>query len=285
MELAATVQGVRQLVGDARARGLSIGLVPTMGFLHEGHAELIRRARADCGFVVVTIFVNPLQFGPCEDLESYPRDLARDLQVAAVAGADVVFHPAVEEMYPPGFATHVDVHGLGTVLCGASRPGHFGGVATVVAKLFNIVLPDRAYFGQKDYQQTVVLRRMVRDLAFDIEMVTVPTVRHEDGLAMSSRNAYLATAERRAVTVLHDSLEMARHRILAGERDGTALEAAIRERMEGEPLARVDYVAVADPDTLAPVTRLEGTLLVALAAFVGRTRLIDNALIDVPARG
>lgn len=285
MELTTATHAVRKLVRGARARGLSVGLVPTMGFLHEGHAELIRRAAAECGFVVVTIFVNPLQFGPSEDLASYPRDLDRDLQVAAAAGADLVFHPAPEEMYPPGFATHVEVRDLGAVLCGASRPGHFRGFTTVVAKLFNIVLPDKAYFGQKDYQQTVVLRRMVRDLGFDIEMVTVPTVRHEDGLAMSSRNAYLDPAERRAAVVLYDSLQMARRRVLAGERDGAALDAAIRDRLAGEPRARVDYVAVADPETLEPVCRLEGTVLVALAAFVGRTRLIDNALIDVPALG
>lgn len=282
MPFVTAIGDVRRAVGLARAQGLTVGFVPTMGFLHDGHAELIRRARADCGFVAVSIFVNPLQFGPGEDYRSYPRDLQHDLQVAAAAGADLVFQPEPEAMYPTGFSTHVEVEGLGDVLCGASRPGHFRGVATVVAKLFNIVRPDRVYLGQKDYQQTLVLRRMAQDLAFDVEIVVVPTVRHADGLAMSSRNSYLGPVEREAAKALYQSLLTAAETIRAGERDGLAIASAVRQRLEREPLVRVDYVAVSDHATLRPAGRVEGVVLVAVAAFVGRTRLIDNLVIDIP---
>jgi pantoate--beta-alanine ligase len=282
MVLAATIRSARELVAQARSRGLSVGLVPTMGCLHEGHLALVRRARAECGFVVVSIFVNPLQFGPREDLAAYPRDLRRDLGLCEGAGADLVFSPEPAEMYSPGFRTHVEVEGLGRLLCGVTRPGHFRGVATVVAKLFNIVQPDRAYFGQKDYQQTLVLRRMAADLSFGLEIVVVPTVRHEDGLAMSSRNAYLGADERAAATVLFETLQLARELIASGERDGRRLRARLQENVEAQALARVDYVAVADPETLEPAAALSGTVLVALAVFIGRTRLIDNALISVP---
>lgn len=282
MEFVSAAADVRQQIGLARGRGLTVGLVPTMGCLHDGHAELIRRAAAECGFVVVSIFVNPLQFGPREDFGAYPRDLEHDLVIAAGAGADLVFQPDAEAMYPPGFCTHVEVGGLGDMLCGASRPGHFRGVATVAAKLFNIVRPDRAFFGQKDYQQTRVLRRMVEDLDFDIQMSIVPTVRHEDGLAMSSRNAYLDPGERAAARALHRALMLAQSLVLAGETNSLTVASAVRERLARASGVRVDYVSVCDPVNLQPVEQLRGRVLVALAAFVGRTRLIDNVLVDVP---
>jgi len=280
--LATTVAAVREAVDRARERGLTVGLVPTMGYLHDGHLALVKRARAECGFVVVSIFVNPAQFGPQEDLEDYPRDLEGDLAACERAGADLVFSPPVDEVYPPGFSTYVEVQGLSSVLCGVSRPAHFRGVTTVVSKLFNIVGPDRAYFGQKDYQQAVVLRRMAADLDFRLDIVPVPTVRHEDGLAMSSRNAYLDPDERRAATVLYRALRLAAERIRAGQRDGVALRTELEAFLRTEPKARADYVAVVDPETLRPLEKLSGAILVALAVYIGRTRLIDNALIEVP---
>lgn len=280
-----SVKETREAVSAARGRGLTVGLVPTMGYLHEGHLALVRQARSECGFVVVSVFVNPLQFGPREDFRTYPRDLQRDLSACERTGADLVFHPAAEEIYPPRFSTHVEVAGLSSVLCGASRPTHFRGVATIVTKLLNIVRPDRAYFGRKDYQQTVVVRRMVTDLDLGVEVVVVPTVRHEDGLAMSSRNAYLNRSERRAATVLYKALDLASERTAAGQTDGVALCAELEEYLEAEPLARVDYVAVADPETLQPLERLSGTFLVALAVYIGSTRLIDNRLITAPEQG
>lgn len=284
MQLVRLVGEVRDAVAAARKEGCLVGLVPTMGFLHDGHAALIRQAAAECGYVVVSVFVNPTQFGPAEDFAAYPRDLERDLRICEEAGASVVFAPAAEEVYPAGFRTYVEVEGLSGVLCGASRPGHFRGVATVVAKLFNMVAPDRAYFGQKDYQQTLVLRCMVRDLNLPLEVVIVPTVRHADGLAMSSRNTYLNPAERAAATVLYRALETARRVIASGERDAAALRQQLLALIAAEPLAAVDYVAVSDPQTLAPLGgfRDGDTVLVALAVKVGRTRLIDNALIPVP---
>lgn len=282
VEVLETVAAVRARVRDERRAGKSIGLVPTMGYLHEGHLSLIRRARAECDFVVVSIFVNPLQFGPHEDYNVYPRDLKRDTALAAEAGADVIFHPTPEEMYPEGFQTHVEVEKLSQGLCGAFRPGHFRGVATVVTKLFNIVSPDKAYFGEKDAQQLAVIRRMVRDLNLDIEIVPMPIVRESDGLALSSRNTYLSPEERRAATVLYRALLYGRDLIAAGERDGLRVRDAVRRTLESEPLvSRIDYVAVVDPDTLEEKTTLSGSVMLAVAAYIGKVRLIDNIKVVV----
>jgi len=229
----------------------------------------------------MSIFVNPKQFGPQEDFATYPRNMEGDLRQAREAGVDAVFTPTVAEMYPPGFLTEVSVHELTAPLCGASRPGHFNGVTTVVAKLFNIVGPDRAYFGQKDYQQVLVIRKMATDLCMPLTVVTCPTVRESDGLAMSSRNAYLTPAERQAALVLWRALRLAEERLAQGEREGTRLAATLRDFIAQEPLARIDYVAVADPDTLQEVEQLSGTALVALAVYIGKTRLIDNAVLSV----
>ena len=264
-----------------RAVSKRIGLVPTMGYLHAGHLSLVRAARQDCDVVVMSIFVNPKQFGPQEDFATYPRDMAGDLRQAREAGVDAVFTPAVAEMYPPGFLTEVSVHELTSPLCGAARPGHFNGVTTVVAKLFNIVGPDRAYFGQKDYQQVTVIRKMVTDLHLPLEVITCPTVREPDGLAMSSRNAYLNPAERQAALVLWRALRLAEERLTQGERQGARLAATLRDFISQEPLARIDYVAMCDPDTLREVEQIAGTVLVALAVYIGQTRLIDNAVLRV----
>jgi pantoate--beta-alanine ligase len=255
----------------------TVGAVPTMGYLHEGHLALVRRARAENDHVVVSIFVNPTQFGPNEDFARYPRDPDRDLALLRTEGVDVVFMPSVEEMYPKGFATYVNVERLTERLEGAHRPGHFRGVATVVTKLFHILQPHRAYFGQKDAQQLIVIRRMTRDLAFPVDIVDVPTVREPDGLAMSSRNVYLSPDERRAATVLFRALERARELWDAGVRDGDRLRMAMQEVIDGEPLARADYVSVADPETLDELGAIEGPALASLAVRLGSTRLIDCA--------
>jgi pantoate--beta-alanine ligase len=252
-----------------------------MGYLHAGHLSLVQAARRECDVVVLSIFVNPKQFGPQEDFATYPRDMEGDLRQAREAGVDAVFTPSVEEMYPPGFFTEVIVHELTAPLCGASRPGHFNGVTTVVAKLFNIVGPDRAYFGQKDYQQITVLRKMATDLCMPLEVITCPTVREPDGLALSSRNAYLKPAERQAALVLSRALHLAEERLAQGERQGARLTATLRDCIAQEPLAHIDYVAVYDPDTLQEVEQLSGTVLVALAVNIGTTRLIDNAVLRV----
>jgi pantoate--beta-alanine ligase len=279
MQVFDTVSGLRTFLAAHRTAGKRIGLVPTMGYLHAGHLSLVHAARRECDVVVLSIFVNPKQFGPQEDFATYPRDMEGDLRQARETGVDVVFAPAVEEMYPPGFLTEVIVHELTAPLCGASRPGHFNGVTTVVAKLFNIVGPDRAYFGQKDYQQVTVLRQMATDLCMPLEVITCPTVREPDGLAMSSRNAYLNPAERQAALVLSRALRLAEERLVQGERQGARLTAMLRNYIVKEPLARIDYVAVCDPDTLREVEQISDTVLVALAVYIGKTRLIDNALL------
>ncbi len=253
-----------------------VGVVPTMGYLHEGHLSLVRASRARDATVVVTIFVNPTQFGPSEDFDRYPRDEERDLRLLDAEGVDAVFAPAVDEIYPPGFSTVVEVQGLTEVLEGAHRPGHFRGVTTVVAKLFGITQADRAYFGQKDAQQLAVIRRMVSDLDLPLEIIAGATVREADGLAMSSRNAYLTPEERGAAVVLHQALEAARGAWEAGERDGERLREAMRCVLAREPLAVVDYVSVADPLTLREVERAGREALASLAVRFGRTRLIDN---------
>jgi pantoate--beta-alanine ligase len=282
MQLFDTVAALRKYLTAHRSTGKRIGLVPTMGYLHDGHLSLVRAARRECDVVVMSIFVNPKQFGPHEDLSTYPRDQARDLELARQEGVNAVFAPTVDEMYPPDFQTDVVVHGITELLCGASRPGHFQGVTTVVAKLFNIVGPDRAYFGQKDYQQAVVIRKMVADLTMPLEVVTCPIVREADGLAMSSRNAYLSTTERQAALVLPRALRLAEELFAQGERQGQHLGRTLHQHIAAEPLARIDYVAVCDPHTLRELDVLPDTVLVALAVYIGTPRLIDNALLSVP---
>ncbi|MCL4263625.1 MAG: pantoate--beta-alanine ligase [Anaerolineae bacterium] len=256
----------------------SWGLVPTMGYLHEGHLSLVRRANEENGYTAVTIFVNPTQFAPTEDLSSYPRNLEHDLALLAAAGVDLVFTPTDATIYPPDFQTAVTVGQVSKPLEGASRPTHFQGVATIVAKLFNIMQPTRAYFGQKDAQQTVVLRQMVRDLNFNLEMVICPTVREADGLAMSSRNAYLSPEQRQAATVLYQALTTASNAYAQGERDGNRLRQIMTATVAAEPLARLDYASVADPLTLQELEQVESGVLFSLAVFFGKTRLIDNVL-------
>ncbi len=277
MDVVTTIREVRRI---RKARPGTWGLVPTMGYLHEGHLSLVRRARAENDHVAVSIFVNPTQFGPHEDLDRYPRDLNRDLSLLEPLGVDLVLAPPVEEMYPPGFQTKVVVEDVARPLEGAARPGHFVGVATIVCKLFNIFQPDRAYFGQKDAQQVVVIQRMARDLDFDLEIVVCPTVREPDGLAMSSRNVYLSPEERRAATVLFRALSAAQAAWQAGERDGERLRQHMRAVLASEPLARPDYVSLADPDTLVELERVGERALASLAVRIGATRLIDNLILE-----
>jgi pantoate--beta-alanine ligase len=276
------IEAVRGAVAAARRRGQSIGLVPTMGALHDGHVRLIERCRAESDWVVVSIFVNPTQFGPHEDWDRYPRTLEEDCARSAAAGAKLVFAPEVATIYPPGScSTFVEVPGLSDILEGASRPGHFRGVATVVLKLFEIVRPDLAVFGQKDYQQQVLIRRMVADLHVPVAIVTVPTVREPDGLALSSRNRYLSPDQRRAATVLARALERAGQAVAQGERAGNRVRQILRETVESEPLATLDYADVADAATLEPLDELhpQRPAVALLAARVGSTRLIDNRLL------
>ena len=256
-----------------------IGFVPTMGFLHSGHISLVELAHKDCAAVVVSIFVNPAQFGPNEDLSAYPRDLPRDLAMLEKAGVDLVWLPTPEIIYPPDFQTWVDVEQVSQPLEGSMRPGHFRGVATVVAKLFHAVQPHKAYFGQKDAQQVAVIRQMVRDLNFPIEIVVGPTTREADGLAMSSRNSYLNPAERQAATVLYRALTAAQAAYARGERDGEALRALMRTTIESEPLAKLQYVSCADPRTLQELDRIENGALLSIAVYVGKIRLIDNVVL------
>jgi pantoate--beta-alanine ligase len=275
-----TIPITRQAVGVAGERKLTVGLVPTMGALHDGHASLIRLARQQCGFVAVSIFVNPTQFGPTEDFRRYPRSLPADLAVCEREGVDLVFAPEPATMYPPGFRTDVEVGELGDRLCGASRPGHFRGVATVVLKLLNIFEPHRAYIGQKDAQQVRIIRQMVFDLNLPTEIVIGPTIREPDGLALSSRNQYLSPAERTNATVLVESLREVRRRVEAGERDAAALRQIMADRVGATLGAELDYAEIVDADTFRPVNRLSGPALAVLAVKFGTTRLIDN--IDLP---
>lgn len=281
MLIIATAEEMRRWVGEQKRECQSIGLVPTMGYLHEGHLSLVRRARAENERVAVSIFVNPTQFGAGEDYTVYPRDLDHDAALARSAGADVLFAPGVEEIYPARFSTYVTVEGLTEPLCGRSRPTHFRGVTTVVSILFNLIRPDRAYFGQKDAQQAIVIRRMVRDLAFGLEVVVCPIVREPDGLALSSRNVFLRPEERRAALVLSRSLAGARALVAAGEKDAGAVLAFVREEIGREPLVRPDYVEMVGISDLAPVKTITGETLLAAAAYVGKTRLIDNVLFGV----
>ena len=267
----------------ARRDGKSLGLVPTMGALHDGHLSLVRAARDQCDVVVASIFVNPLQFGPSEDLAKYPRDFERDRELLKQEGVDFIFAPSVEEMYPEGAVTYVTVEGLSGKLCGRSRPGHFRGVTTVVAKLFNIVQPDRAYFGQKDAAQSTIIRRMVRDLNIPVQVVVRPIVREPDGLAMSSRNAYLDPPQRQAALVLHRSLMAVQGRFDQGEHKVRVLIEAGKQAFAAVPSICLDYFEIVDPETLDPVDDLSCGALVAVAAFVGKARLIDNIVLE-PSR-
>lgn len=277
-----TVSEVRDFVRVHRAAGRRIGFVPTMGALHEGHRSLIRAARAECDVVIVSIFVNPTQFGPNEDFAAYPRPLEADLAACTSEKADAAFCPPVGEMYSPDAATTVSVARLTSGLCGAYRPGHFDGVTTVVAKLFNIVQPDRAYFGQKDAQQVVVLRKMVKDLMIPIEVVTCPIIREADGLALSSRNVYLSPAEREQALCLSRSLNWAREQIEAGEPDVSTLVEGMKSRIQAAGPSTIDYVEIVDGDELTPKSKVQGRCLIALAVRIGKTRLIDNIVVERP---
>ena len=276
MRIAKTIEEVRTLVKGWKAEGLSVGLVPTMGYLHEGHGSLIARARKENERVVVSIFVNPMQFGPGEDLESYPRDLEKDSAYCESLGADLIFHPEPEEMYTEGFCSYVDMSVLTEELCGLSRPVHFRGVCTVVNKLFNIVQPDRAYFGQKDAQQLAVIRRMVEDLNMDLEIVGCPIVREADGLAKSSRNTYLSEEERKAALSLSRAVAAGKAMAEGGEQDGEKILEVMRGILSAEPLARIDYVEMVKWDSIEVHHRLDCPVLAAVAVFIGKTRLIDN---------
>jgi pantoate--beta-alanine ligase len=279
MKICTTIAEIRAARRSARSDGQSLGLVPSMGALHEGHLSLVRMAKAQCDLVVVSIFVNPLQFGPNEDLAKYPRNFDRDRELLEKEGVDFIFAPGVEEMYPAGAVTYVTVEGLSDKLCGRSRPGHFRGVTTVVSKLFNIVEPDRAFFGQKDAAQSAIIRRMVRDLNLPVQIVIGPIVREPDGLAMSSRNAYLDAQQRKSALVLHRSLMAVQERFDQGERLVHALIEAGKQTFAQDPSVRLDYFEIVDPETLDPVDNLSRGALVAVAAFVGKARLIDNVVL------
>lgn len=276
MQIVATVEEVRDQVRAWRKEGLSVGLVPTMGYLHEGHKSLIDKAVEQNDRVVVSVFVNPIQFGPGEDLATYPRDLDRDAALCENAGANLIFHPEPENMYFDDFCTYIDMDGLTKGLCGKTRPTHFRGVCTVVGKLFHIVQPDRAYFGQKDAQQLAVIRRMVRDLNFDLEIVGCPIIREEDGLAKSSRNTYLSPEERQAAVILHKGLTHGEELVRKGEKNAQVVKQAICDVIQSEPLAKIDYVEIVDFDNMEEIETLERPFLAAVAVYIGKTRLIDN---------
>lgn len=276
MKIEETIKETRKIIKEWKRQGLTVGLVPTMGFLHEGHESLIRKSAEDNDRTVVSVFVNPMQFGKNEDLETYPRDFERDSRICREAGADLIFHPAPEEMYPEQFFTYTDMDVITEGLCGSDRPDHFRGVCTVVSKLFHIAAPDRAYFGQKDAQQLSVIRKMVRDLDFDLEVVGCPTVREADGLAKSSRNTYLSPEERRAATVINRALNYVKDTIADGERSVKALREAMIRMISLEPLAQIEYVEIVDWEILQPIEKLEKPALIAAAVKFGRTRLIDN---------
>ncbi|MCM1459257.1 MAG: pantoate--beta-alanine ligase [Bacteroides sp.] len=280
--IAVTIKEVRETVRQWRKEGLSVGLVPTMGYLHEGHESLIKRAVAENDMVVVSVFVNPMQFGPKEDLASYPRDIEADSRLCEAAGASLIFHPEPEEMYEEGFCSFVDMTGLTNALCGLSRPVHFRGVCTVVNKLFNIVMPDRAYFGEKDAQQLAVVKRMVKDLNMDIEIVGCPIIREADGLAKSSRNTYLSPESRKQAVILSKSIFMAKKMIEDGERDAAKVKQAMVDMINTMPLADIDYVEIVDVNTMQSIDKIEGDILCAIAVNIGgEARLIDNFMLSL----
>lgn len=281
IEVVHTIKEVRETVKGWRKEGLSVGFVPTMGFLHEGHKSLIDKAVEQNDRVVVSVFVNPMQFGPTEDLDKYPRDLAADTRLCEAAGANLIFNPEPSEMYAEGFCSFVDMNGPTAELCGKSRPTHFRGVCTVVNKLFNIVQPDRSYFGQKDAQQLSVIRRMVKDLNIPVEVVPCPTVREADGLAKSSRNTYLNPQERQAALILSRAIKVGQHCVELGERDTHKVVEAMKALIATEPLARIDYVEAVDLDSIQKVDKVEGEVLFAMAVYIGKTRLIDNFIVNI----
>ena len=281
MNIATTVEQAKQTVHQWKAEGLTVGLVPTMGYLHEGHESLIKRAVAECDRVMVSVFLNPIQFAPNEDLATYPRDFAADTALIENAGADLVFHPEPSELYAPDACTFVNVEGITSELCGKTRPTHFRGVCTVVSKLMNISQADRAYFGQKDAQQLAVVRRMVRDLNMNVEVIGCPIVREEDGLAKSSRNTYLSPAEREAALVLSRAVHEGQRLMEEGERDAKTILGAMRAIIEAEPLARIDYVEMVSWDGIKPVDVADSSVLVAMAVYIGKTRLIDNFIFEM----
>ncbi len=281
MKIIERVDELKKVVGSLKQEGKTVGFVPTMGYLHEGHLSLVRSSRQDNDITIMSIFVNPVQFGPSEDFEKYPRDIEGDSRKAGEAGVGILFIPSVKEMYPDNYNTYVEVVGITDMLCGKSRPGHFKGVCTVVLKLLNIVEPDRAYFGQKDAQQVAVIRRMVRDLNSRVQIVACPIVREKDGLAMSSRNVYLSREEREAALILSKSLTEAAAMAAGGERSRGRLQAYLVGRMSGEKLADIDYVEILDAETLELKETLKGRTLLAVAVRFGKTRLIDNVLVEV----
>ena len=272
----ATIREVRKVTESWKRQGLTVGFVPTMGYLHEGHASLIQKARSENNKVVVSIFVNPIQFSPNEDFERYPRNFERDREICERAGADLIFAPSVVEMFPSKNLAFADVSELGEYLCGAKRPGHFRGVCTIITKFFNIIRPDRAYFGEKDFQQLAIIQRMAKDLSCDTQIVPCPTIRDTDGLALSSRNSYLSDTERRAARVVPDSLNLARKAVADGEKDAAAIKNIISEKIAAEPLAKIDYIEVVDVSLLKPITQIDRPAIVAVAIFIGTTRLIDH---------
>lgn len=279
MKIVSTIEEVRNQVKEWRKEGQSIGFVPTMGYLHEGHMSLIDAA-GENDKVVVSIFVNPMQFGPNEDLESYPRDLNHDASMCEAHGVDLIFHPTPEEMYGESFYSYVDMNTLTQELCGLSRPVHFRGVCTVVAKLFNIVTPDKAYFGQKDAQQLAIIKRMVKDLNMSLQIVGCPIIREDDGLAKSSRNTYLSEEERKAALVLSRSIFLGKEMVEKGERDAKKVIEAMTAEIEKEPLAKIDYVKMVDLETMQQVETIDGGILTAIAVYIGKTRLIDNFMFE-----
>lgn len=281
MEILTGIKETKQLIKLKKELGMKVGFVPTMGYLHEGHLSLIEQAKKENDFVVVSIFVNPTQFGQGEDFDRYPRDLERDVQLAEKAGANMIFAPEVREMYPTGYQTYVEVENATKYLCGKSRPGHFRGVTTVVNKLFNIINPDKAYFGQKDAQQTIVIKKMVNDLNMDTEAIVCPIIRESDGLAMSSRNFYLNQEERNQALVLNRSLQIAKDSINKGEKSARVIKEQIIHLINEQPLANIDYVEIVSGETLEEVDEIKGNIFIALAVKFGQTRLIDNIMMEV----
>lgn len=280
MEIIKGIKETQRRILSEKCRGKVVGFVPTMGYLHEGHLSLVRQCRKDTDFCVVSIFVNPTQFGPGEDYEKYPRDEKRDLELLKKEDVDLIFMPEVEEMYPSGYQTYVEVTELSKPLCGKFRPGHFKGVTTVVSKLFNAVLPDIAYFGQKDYQQYLIIKKMVEDLNFPVEIKMMPIVREPDGLAMSSRNTYLKEEERKQAIALYRALKRGEELFKKGERDAAIIRREMERVFSEYPLVKVQYIEVVDANTLEPVLKLKGKILIAVAAFVGKARLIDNIILE-----
>ena len=280
MKIVKTIEEVRNITSQWRAEGMSVGLVPTMGFLHEGHKSLIDRAVSENDRVVVSDFVNPTQFGPSEDLEAYPRDINRDAELCEKAGAALIFNPEPSEMYYDDCEAYVNINSLSDELCGKSRPIHFKGVCTVVSKLFNIVKPDRAYFGQKDAQQLAIIKRMVRDLNFDVQIVGCPIIREADGLAKSSRNTYLNEEERKAALILSKSVALGKKMVADGETSAAVVKEAMIKKIESEPMAKIDYVEAVDGLSMQPVEEIKAPALVAMAVYIGKTRLIDNFIVE-----